>query len=151
MNGFCTYCQCILDQYWETSDAIKYFSLDDVLSDVEYNKVVTGLRIREYSNYFRLEIQQGQIGELAQIDQTTLQWKSSTVYSYSYVKMSRKSMYLDDIKISGYYENYVVTGVRFAVRTDGFQLEVRITDYDFSTGKLNPYSSIWITNYESHK
>uniref|UniRef100_A0ABK9ND08 Uncharacterized protein n=1 Tax=Glossina morsitans morsitans TaxID=37546 RepID=A0ABK9ND08_GLOMM len=152
----CTYCFCYCDDIYSTKTD-RYFNLRETLSDVAANKVVTGLRFTKQNRVFHLQIQEGELLPRGVINRTSLAWKpveNYTLYEkgvhnnrdYYTLSYGARSIDLDDIVTDD--NTFVVTGVRFRVMGAHLNLEARLTEFNFETGKLvRPESnSFWKSN-----
>ncbi|XP_021694805.1 uncharacterized protein LOC5564091 isoform X2 [Aedes aegypti] len=147
----CSYCFCLCDDSGPKSD--RYINMRESVSDVMNNKVVTGLRFIKKNRIIFLIVQEGQLLPRGQIDNTTLQWVEPEAYNilspyirakvdYNVMNYENRAMDLDDIILQ---PPYVVTGVRFRMLGTHMNLEVRMTEMDFGSGKLiDPDKSIWV-------
>ncbi|XP_062539632.1 uncharacterized protein LOC134207771 isoform X1 [Armigeres subalbatus] len=147
----CSYCFCVCDDAGSKSD--RYINMRQSVSDVMNNKVVTGLRFVKKNRIIFLIVQQGKLLPGGQIENSTLQWVEPEEYNilspnirtkvdYNTLNYDNRAMDLDDIILK---PSYVVTGVRFRMLGTHMNLEVRMTEMDFGTGKLvDPDKSIWI-------
>ncbi|CAD7090027.1 unnamed protein product [Hermetia illucens] len=151
----CSYCFCLCDEQGVKSD--RYFNLRETISDVDKNKVVTGLRFVKKNRVFHLQIQQGELAPRGNINETSLQWKPVEEYKifdlnvspgidYHTLTASSRAVDLDDLMAD--VPSYIVTGVKFRVVGAHLNLEMRITEFDFEAGKLvEPHvTSYWISN-----
>ncbi|XP_017485333.1 PREDICTED: uncharacterized protein LOC108373907 isoform X2 [Rhagoletis zephyria] len=151
----CSYCFCLCDEISIKSD--RYFNLRETVSDVENNKVVTGLRFVKNNRIFHLQIQEGQLLPRGAINRTSLSWKPFEDYKifdrdvrngrdYHTLSFESRSVDLDDIYTDD--NSYVVVGVRFRVVGAHLNVEAKLAEYDFKAGKLiNPeINSFWKSN-----
>lgn len=116
-------------------------------------RVVTGLRFIKKNRIIHLIVQQGKLLPRGQIDNSTLEWVQPDDYNilspnvrakvdYNVMNHDNRIMDLDDVLLQ---PPYVVTGVRFRMLGTHMNLEVRMTDMDFGSGKLmDPDKSIWV-------
>ncbi|XP_055846635.1 uncharacterized protein LOC129912439 isoform X1 [Episyrphus balteatus] len=151
----CSYCFCICDEQGIKSD--RYFNLRETVSNIDDNKVVTGLRFVKHKRVFHIQIQEGQLLPRGNVNQSTLSWKPvedyqifdrgvSNGYDYHTLGWDKRAIDLDDIE--GDDVSHVVTGIRFRVVGAHLNLEARLSEYNFENGKLvNPKtSSFWKSN-----
>ncbi|XP_061388415.1 uncharacterized protein LOC133323509 [Musca vetustissima] len=152
----CTYCFCLCDdQYSSKTD--RYFNLRETLANVEENKVLTGLRFVKVNRIFHLQIQQGDLLPRGKINASTLEWLPVDNYTlnarnvhnnrdYYTLSYGARSIDLDDVHTED--NSFVVTGVRFRVVGAHLNLEARLSEFNFETGKLvNPMvNSFWKSN-----
>ncbi|XP_055526442.1 uncharacterized protein LOC129719078 isoform X2 [Wyeomyia smithii] len=147
----CSYCFCLCDDAGPRSD--RYINMRQSVSDVMNNKVVTGLRFVKKNRIVHLIVQQGTLLPRGQIDNTTLEWLEADSYNmlspnvrngrdYHTLSYDNRILDLDDLEV---LPSYVLTGVRFRLLGSHLNLEIRMTEMDFATGKLvDPDKSIWI-------
>ncbi|XP_055585663.1 uncharacterized protein LOC129738473 [Uranotaenia lowii] len=147
----CSYCFCLCDDSGPKSD--RYINMRESVSDVANNKIVTGLRFVKKNRIIHLIVQQGKLLPRGQIDNTTLEWREAENYNvlspnirngqdYHTLTYESRILDLDDLEVAA---SYVLTGVRFRLLGSHLNLEIRMTEMDFETGKLmDPDKSIWI-------
>ncbi|XP_075158797.1 uncharacterized protein LOC142232004 isoform X2 [Haematobia irritans] len=152
----CTYCFCLCDdQYSSKTD--RYFNLRETLSNVNENKVLTGLRFAKVNRVFHLQIQEGELLPRGKVNESTLHWVPIDNYTlnarnvrnnrdYYTLSYGARSIDLDDVHTDDH--SFVVTGVRFRVVGAHLNLEARLSEFNFETGKLvNPQdNSFWKSN-----
>ncbi|XP_065363768.1 uncharacterized protein LOC135957041 [Calliphora vicina] len=152
----CSYCVCMCDDQ-NSIKTDRYFNLRETLSNVNDNKVVTGLRFTKKNRIFHLQIQEGQLLPRGMINESTLGWKpvdNYTLYergvinNQDYFTLTYDARSIDLDNIQTFDDKYVVTGVRFQVVGAHLNLQARLSKFDFETGQLiNPReNSYWITN-----
>lgn len=120
-------------------------------------RVVTGLRFVKMNRIFHLQIQEGQLLPLGAVNSSSLLWKPVDNYTlhsrgiikgrdYHSLKYAVNSIDLDDVHTDD--PTFVITGVRFRVLGTHLNLEARLSEYDYTTGKLlNPeVNSFWKSN-----
>ncbi|XP_046801826.1 uncharacterized protein LOC111680146 isoform X2 [Lucilia cuprina] len=152
----CTYCFCLCDDQYSTKTD-RYFNLRETLSNINDNKVVTGLRFTKKNRVFHLQIQEGALLPRGMINESTLEWKPVDNYTlnekgvhnnrdYYTLTYGARSIDLDDIHTED--NTFVVTGVRFRVVGAHLNLEARLSEFNFETGQLvNPKeNSFWKSN-----
>ncbi|XP_025418237.1 uncharacterized protein LOC112688982 isoform X2 [Sipha flava] len=152
----CSYCFCICDSNEPSSD--RHFSLRPSLSNIDQNKVVTGLRFIKIKQMFHLQVQEGDLGPRATINEDSRQWVELPGTSFTFrnktlkngvdyhtLSYASRSIDLDNVMAP---EKMVITGVKFRLIGSHLNLEVRVTPFDFMTGKLiEPQNkSYWIGN-----
>ncbi|XP_046965961.1 uncharacterized protein LOC124534258 isoform X1 [Vanessa cardui] len=146
----CSYCMCLCDE--TSQDSHRYFSLWDSTSDVKNNKVVTGLRLVKHGRVFHLQISEGFLGERGTI--TPGSWVPLQKFDISepgiregedYHKLTyeRRAIDLDELDSP---TGYVLTGVRFRMIGAHLHFEIRSTPFNYTTGRLSPDRSQWISN-----
>ncbi|KAK0164784.1 hypothetical protein PV328_003361 [Microctonus aethiopoides] len=129
------------------------FSLQPQISDIENNKVVTGVRIANHSKIIHLEIKESRIGSYKDDS-----WKSPGSLEglirdvdYSFLQPDSRSINLDKIVVPA---DYVVTGVKFikirstyaAGQEWTLRLEVQGTKFDVAARKLLKNTSTWFNS-----
>ncbi|XP_034101872.1 uncharacterized protein LOC117566450 [Drosophila albomicans] len=152
----CTYCFCLCDEQGPKSD--RYFNLRETLSDVNANKVVTGVRFVKRNRIFHLQIQQGELLPRGLINESTVEWKPVDNYEigdssvkegvdYHTLTYQNRAIDLDEVTKPD-DTTFVVTGVRFQVLDGHLNLKVHFSQWDFVKGKLiDPeVNSIWQSN-----
>lgn len=153
----CSYCFCVCDEQGYGSD--RYFSLKEVVSNIEENKVVTGLRFRKVNRVMHLQIQQGVLGPQGTIIADTVQWKNMPVFKITdknvtsgvdYHTLDYLKRAIDLSEVIG-KPGQVVTGLRFVLVGGHLNLEARFTEFNFESGKLvEPHiTSVWRFSYYS--
>ncbi|XP_055914156.1 uncharacterized protein LOC129947566 isoform X2 [Eupeodes corollae] len=151
----CSYCFCICDEQGIKSD--RYFNLRESVSNIDENKVITGLRFVKHKRVFHIQIQEGQLLPRGNVNQSTLSWKPvedyqifdrgvSNGYDYHTLAWDKRAIDLDDIE--GDDVSHVVTGIRLRVVGAHLNLEARLSEYNFESGELvSPRtSSFWKSN-----
>jgi hypothetical protein len=162
-------CYCMCES--EKQEELRYFSLHESTSDVDQNKVVTGVQFVTENHVFHIRIQQGvlskegtivgkpewkeikhitknelvsrkvskhilktisDIGEPYRYEEWTEFYKNDLVYTVHY---KQKTIFLDDFDFPD--GSKLVTGLRFRQVDDALRLEVKMTPFDYATGKLN--------------
>ncbi|XP_060647677.1 uncharacterized protein LOC132785546 [Drosophila nasuta] len=149
----CNYCFCLCDEPGPLSD--RYFNLRETLSDVNANKVMTGIRFVKKNRVFHLQIQQGKLLPRGMIDEATLEWVPVDDYNindpnvvdgldYHTLTYQNRAVDLDELEKEDDI-TFVVTGVRFQVLDGHLSLKVRYSKFDFLKGELvDPQvNSIW--------
>lgn len=150
----CSYCFCYCDDNSAKSD--RFFSLRKVLSDVENNKVITGIKLKKVNQIIHLQIKEGELLPFGNINKTNVQWKPIDTFSildnnvkkdvdYHTISWEKRGVDLDVLEKD---DNYLLTGVKFRTIGSRLSLEVRFTPFNFTTGKLtDPLGrSFWISN-----
>ncbi|GAB0095757.1 uncharacterized protein DMENIID0001_111780 [Sergentomyia squamirostris] len=147
----CSYCFCLCDEQGYRSD--RYFNLREVVSDIENNMVVTGIRFRKINRIMHLQIQQGQLLPRGVINASTVAWKPVNSYNlldpglkngqdYHTMEWNKRAIDLDDLPAN---PGHLVTGVKFRSIGSRVNLEIRIHEFEFEQGKLDQVS-VWISN-----
>ncbi|XP_062125983.1 uncharacterized protein LOC133838773 [Drosophila sulfurigaster albostrigata] len=149
----CSYCFCLCDEPGPKSD--RFFNLRETLSDVQANKVVTGVRFVKKNRVFQLQIQQGQLLPRGAINESTLEWKPVDDYEiydstikvgvdYHTLSYQSRAVDLDEVTKTD-DATFVVTGVRFQVIDGHLNLKVRFSKFDFLKGEIvDPQvNSVW--------
>ncbi|VVC42301.1 Protein of unknown function DUF4803 [Cinara cedri] len=152
----CSYCFCLCDSKESSSD--RHFSLKPSLSDIDKNKVVTGIRFTKVKQMFHLQVQEGDLGPRGLIIESSRQWVEVPGPEFSFKNRTLKegvdfhtltytarALDLDDVHAPN---DTVVTGVKFRMIGSHLNIEIRVTPFDFMTGKLiDPATkSNWIGN-----
>ncbi|XP_043516155.1 uncharacterized protein LOC122531915 isoform X2 [Frieseomelitta varia] len=151
----CSYCFCYCDDNTMNSD--RYFSLRKVESDIANNKVVTGIRFRKVNQIIHMQIQEGELLPRGYIDQSTVRWKPIEEFSvldrnvkngidYHTLSWEKRGLDLDDLVHDD--DDYLLTGLKFRMVGPRLNLEVKMTAFNFTTGKLiKPLEkSLWISH-----
>uniref|UniRef100_A0AAG5DWJ9 Uncharacterized protein n=1 Tax=Anopheles atroparvus TaxID=41427 RepID=A0AAG5DWJ9_ANOAO len=154
----CSYCFCLCDDAGRHSD--RFVSLRQSVSDIANNRVVTGLRFVKVKNVVHLIVQQGQLLPGGEIQNGTLEWVRPGSFNprdrgvrsdidYHTLTYDRRAIDLDDVRVS---PGYVLTGVRFRTLGAHLNLEIRMTEMNFTAGTLLDLDkSIWIGNDETNR
>ncbi|KAL1497458.1 hypothetical protein ABEB36_008426 [Hypothenemus hampei] len=112
----CSYCFCLCDEQGPMSD--RYFNMRSSISDIDNNKVVTGLRFVKHNRIIHLQIQQGELLPRMIINASTLEWKPVEDYKitdrkifngqdYHTMSWEKRRVDLDDLEAD---EGHVLTG-----------------------------------------
>uniref|UniRef100_A0A336KP84 CSON013308 protein n=1 Tax=Culicoides sonorensis TaxID=179676 RepID=A0A336KP84_CULSO len=147
----CSYCMCLCDQQGKKSD--RYFNLRESVSDVANNKVVTGVRFTKQNRIIHIQIQEGTLLQRGAIDPSSVQWKPVSDYTifdrgirnghdYHTLKWDNRSFDLDDLVAK---PSHVLTGVKLRVIGTHLNLEIRVNEFDFISGRIDPTGE-WISN-----
>ncbi|XP_060651516.1 uncharacterized protein LOC132788201 [Drosophila nasuta] len=89
----CSYCFCLCDEQSPKSDP--YFNHRETLSDVNANKVVTGVRFVKRNRIFHLQIQQGELLPRGLINESAVEWKPVENYEIDYLEFTNTGMLAD--------------------------------------------------------
>ncbi|CAH2048299.1 unnamed protein product, partial [Iphiclides podalirius] len=146
----CSYCMCLCDETGPRSD--RYFSLWDSTSDVKSNKVVTGVRLVKFGRVFHLQISEGTLGERGAVKPGS--WVPIQKFDpsdsglregmdYHTLTYERRAIDLDELDSPA---GHVLTGVRFRMIGAHLHFEIRSTPFNYTTGRLSPEKSVWISN-----
>lgn len=129
-------------------------------------RVVTGIMILKLNGLIQLAVIEKKLLPFGEIEKSTKQkfvfnYKRDTIYDttvfnrsdnftfrqnidYFTLSYANRSMNLDTIVAPA---NQLVTGVRFQLRHGHLQLQIRVTEFDFVSGKLlNVDQSAWLSN-----
>ena len=117
--------------------------------------VVTDVRLQKENNVVHIQIKQGKLLPGGLIDVDTTHWKPIENYSISdrtltngkdfhTITGKEKTVLLDDLDM---LENHVLTGLKFGRQNGFLKLEIRVTHFDFATGKLG--NSHWISKIDA--
>ncbi|XP_055324718.1 uncharacterized protein LOC129579094 [Sitodiplosis mosellana] len=158
----CSNCFCYCDEPGIQSD--RYFSLRSVVSNTNENKVISGVGFTKVNRIIQLKISERELlpnGTFSQIDVTNMAdqsfWRTSKEFSiddydveegvdYHTLSWFNRSIDLDTV----IDDARVVTGVRFRVVNSHIRLEVRVTNFNYQTGKLiDIQRSEWLYNKNS--
>ncbi|XP_053987379.1 uncharacterized protein LOC128880873 isoform X2 [Hylaeus volcanicus] len=150
----CSYCFCYCDDHTAKSD--RYVSLQSVHSDVANNKVITGIAFKKVNQVIHIEIQEGELLPRGNVNKTTVSWKPIEAFNildknvkngidYHTLAWEERGLDLDDLVPA---QDHLLTGVRFRKLGSHLNLEIKVSPFDFITGKLNKplEKSFWIAN-----
>ncbi|XP_045448290.1 uncharacterized protein LOC123656677 [Melitaea cinxia] len=146
----CSYCLCLCEDDVQSSE--RFFSLREATADVEKSKVVTGLRLVKYGRVFHLQISEGTLGERGTV--TPGSWVPIQKFDisemgiregvdYHTLTYERRAIDLDELDSPSLH---ALTGVRFRMIGAHLHFEIRSTPFNFTTGRLSPERSQWISN-----
>ncbi|KAG8292097.1 uncharacterized protein LOC124366309 isoform X2 [Homalodisca vitripennis] len=147
----CSYCFCICD---DATNSDRYFSLRNVLSSTDSNKVITGVRFVKMHGVVHIQIQEGILQRYGHIDETSISWQPvdnfrtrNAIEDKDYMKMTyyKRAIDLDDLKAP---PEHVITGIKFRRVGGHLNLEIRATPINFTSGELiEPgRKDLWISN-----
>merc|ERR1719203_1567736 len=144
----CSYCFCKCDAPGPNSD--RYWSLKPVVSDIESNKVITGVRFVKKDRVIQIEIEESAAMPEGAINVTDRTWLISEEITNlddkeNVFEMSYESRALDTDTLDA-PPGHVITGLRFRKIGEHINLEARITPISFKDGKLDGATSTWIGN-----
>lgn len=141
----------------DAKDSERHFSLHEVVSDIEQNKVVTGVRLVKENGVIQFSISQRTLlpfGQTEESEQDT--WKladyqfASTDHSaidgvdYFTLTYENRSINLDDLVVP---QGKLVTGVKFFNLNGHLIIQIRATDFDYFNGRLeNITHTPWVMN-----
>ncbi|XP_031632297.1 uncharacterized protein LOC116346405 isoform X1 [Contarinia nasturtii] len=150
----CSYCLCICDEQSVKSD--RYFNLREATSNISANRVITGLRFKKINRIIHIQIQEGELQARGFVNASTLSWKPVSDYKlldrgirsgldYHTMSWDKRAIDLDNLVAP---KSHVVTGIRLRVVGTHLNLEIRVTEADFTTGRLiDPeQTSFWKSN-----
>ncbi|KAI4500300.1 hypothetical protein M0802_004717 [Mischocyttarus mexicanus] len=150
----CSYCFCYCDDHNSSSD--RYFNLRSVIADINNNKVITGIKLTKFNKIIHIQIQEGELLPQGGINSTTVAWKpvdNYTVYDdnvnngidYHTIVWEKRAIDLDDLKSP---KDHLLTGIKLRMIGTRLNLEIMVTPFNFTTGKLIQPSakSYWISN-----
>ncbi|CAG9812538.1 unnamed protein product [Phaedon cochleariae] len=140
----CSNCICLCDEQGSQSD--RYFSLRPVMADVQYNRVVTGLRFIKHNRIFHLQIQEGELLPYGYIDNSTVRWVPVDDFrittpgvkkgqDYHTMDHEERTMFMDNLAVEK--QNHVITGVKFDLKGGNLQLKINVREFDFKSGQLS--------------
>ncbi|KAJ8687401.1 hypothetical protein QAD02_023195 [Eretmocerus hayati] len=145
----CSYCLCYCDDHNAASD--RYFNLRPVVSDIDKNKVVTGVRMKKVNQIIHIQIQEGKLLPRGFIEPSSVSWKkidNYTIYDsnvksgvdYHTIMWEKRAVDLDDLDAPA---DHLLTGLRFRVIGTHLNLEIMMTPFNFTTGALMIERSMW--------
>lgn len=122
-----------------------------------FYRVVTGLRFTKVNRIIHIQIQDGELLPRGLINASTVEWKPVSDYQlldrgirsgqdYHTMSWDKRAIDLDDLTSP---PDHVVTGVRFRVVGTHLNFEMRVTEFNFTSGRLvDPEfrKSIWISS-----
>nr|XP_022905187.1 uncharacterized protein LOC111417198 [Onthophagus taurus] len=138
----CVNCEC----YCDHKQADKYISLDEMVTDVANNRVLTGIRFNKHNGVIGLDIEESELNDNGYIMEGTSKWIiNKGVDKFELKHPDKREIHLSGIETDNHR---VITGVRFHEVEDGVELHVRITDLiSCSISKtILSSSSNWINN-----
>lgn len=119
-------------------------------------RVITGLRFKKVNRIIHIQIQEGELQARGFVNASTLSWKPVSDYKlldrgirngldYHTMSWDKRAIDLDDLIAPN---SHVVTGIRLRVVGTHLNLEIRVTEADFTTGRLiDPEeTSFWKSN-----
>lgn len=124
------------------------------LSDMNKNKVVTGLKFTKKNRIIHLQIEEGELLAEGNIDKNNVAWvpvndfllNERGVYKdQTYFTLSWNNRAIDLDVLEG-REGHVLTGVRFQKIGSHLNFQIQVTPFDYATGKLHPLMSEWVDN-----
>ncbi|KAJ8681178.1 hypothetical protein QAD02_016965 [Eretmocerus hayati] len=143
-------CVCTCDE--EFNDELdRYFNLHDVISDIQSNMIVTGVRLVKHRHLIHIQIQQGELGKNGNVNKSSVAWKPIKKYNifntnavmgkdYFRISWDKRRIDLDHLEVP---LDQVVTGVRFKQDNDSLKLEIQHTEFNFAKGKLDTTKTEW--------
>ncbi|XP_022837838.1 uncharacterized protein LOC111364988 isoform X3 [Spodoptera litura] len=146
----CSYCLCLCED--EASVAERFFSLREVMADINENKVVTGMRLVKLGKVFHIQIYQGKLVERGFVESSeevlaqAFDPEQAGVLEgvdYHTLTYERRAIDLDELDSPS---GHVLTGARFRMIGAHLHFEIRATPFNYTTGKLHPEKSQWISN-----
>lgn len=150
----CSYCFCYCDDHNSSSD--RYFNLRSVKADIKNNKVITGVKLVKDNQIIHIQIQEAELLPRGGINSTDAIWKPIDKYSvfdstvkqgidYHTIVWEKRAIDLDELIPP---QNHLLTGIKFRTIGTRLNLEIMVTPFNFTTGKLiQPFEkSYWISN-----
>ncbi|XP_059061470.1 uncharacterized protein LOC131854373 [Achroia grisella] len=145
----CSYCMCLCD---DPADSDRYFSLREATSDIQSNKVVTGVRIIKRGRMFHLQISQATLFKEGLVSQGN--WVLNKIFSntdrnveegidYHTLNYRSRAIDLDDLVAP---DGYVLLMYRFRLLGAHLNFNIRATKFDYKSGRLSIDSSTWLSN-----
>lgn len=117
---------------------------------------MTGVRFKKVNRIIHIQIQEGELQARGFVNASTLSWKPVSDYKlldrgirngldYHTMSWDKRAIDLDDLVAPN---SHVVTGIRLRVVGTHLNLEIRVTEADFATGRLiDPEeTSFWKSN-----
>lgn len=117
---------------------------------------MTGVRFKKVNRIIHIQIQEGELQTRGYVNASTLNWKPVSDYKlldrgirngldYHTMSWDKRAIDLDDLVAPS---GHVVTGFRWRVVGTHLNLEIRVTEADFTTGRLiDPEgTSFWKSN-----
>ncbi|KOB66538.1 Uncharacterized protein OBRU01_21101 [Operophtera brumata] len=146
----CTYCICLCEE--DGSKSERFFSMRQAEADIEKGKVVTGVRLVKFGKVFHLQIHQGELRERGSV--APGEWLPLQKFDpsdmgvvdgvdYHTLTYERKAIDLDELESPS---GHVMTGVRFRMIGAHLHFEIRSTPFNYTTGRLSPEKSQWVSN-----
>lgn len=116
--------------------------------------MVTGVRMQKINQVIHIQIKQGVLLPRGNIEESTLEWKPINNYSifdaeiengkdYHTISWEDRAIDLDDLDSP---IGYLLTGLRFRMVGSHLNLEIQVTAFNYTTGKLRPDKSHWHSN-----
>ncbi|XP_021194433.3 uncharacterized protein LOC110379212 isoform X2 [Helicoverpa armigera] len=145
----CSYCMCLCD---DATRSHRFFSLREATSDIANNKVVTGIRLVKHGKVFHIQIYQGKLverGFVESSEEVVAQAFDPTQpgiiegVDYHTLSYEKRAIDLDELDSPA---GHVLTGARFRMIGAHLHFEIRSTPFNYTTGKLSPDRSQWISN-----
>ncbi|XP_026734290.1 uncharacterized protein LOC113498483 isoform X2 [Trichoplusia ni] len=145
----CSYCLCLCD---DATNSHRYFSLREATSDINNNKVVTGMRLVKLGKVFHLQVYEGALAERGFVESSTevavkafdpMHVGVTQGVDYHTLTYERRAIDLDELDAPA---GHVLTGARFRMIGAHLHFEIRATPFNYTTGRLAPEKSQWISN-----
>ncbi|KAJ8669208.1 hypothetical protein QAD02_000467 [Eretmocerus hayati] len=143
---------CMCDCEYVEGNMNRHFSLGEALSSLSDNEIIIGARLVLRCHVFHIQIKQGKLREYGFVDDDT-EWveidevsQSSSSSDLTADKMLHTVTWNRDTIIVGTImgnPNMILTGLRFGVINGKLELLIRLTAFDFETGKLNESITGW--------
>ncbi|XP_037294330.1 uncharacterized protein LOC115442913 isoform X3 [Manduca sexta] len=146
----CSYCFCLCEDDVNSSE--RFFSMKEATADISNNKVVTGLRLLKIGRVFHLQVHEGTLKERGTVEPSG--WVPVNKFDpndpgmmdgidYHTLTYEKRAIDLDELDSP---EGHVLTGVRFRVIGAHLHFEIRSTPFNYTTGRLSPSKSQWVSN-----
>ncbi|XP_073957027.1 chemokine-like protein orion isoform X2 [Choristoneura fumiferana] len=146
----CSYCMCLCED--EVGSAERFFSMREAVADIQKQKVVTGVRLIKSGRVFHLQISEGLLGERGSV--TPGEWVPVAKFDpsdpgvregldYHTLTYEQRAIDLDELDSP---LGHILTGVRFSMIGAHLHFEIRSTPFNYTTGRLSPDRSQWISN-----
>ncbi|XP_026734291.1 uncharacterized protein LOC113498483 isoform X3 [Trichoplusia ni] len=146
----CSYCFCLCEDSEIESE--RFFSLREALADIDNNKVVTGMRLVKLGKVFHLQVYEGALAERGFVESSTevavkafdpMHVGVTQGVDYHTLTYERRAIDLDELDAPA---GHVLTGARFRMIGAHLHFEIRATPFNYTTGRLAPEKSQWISN-----
>ncbi|XP_053609789.1 uncharacterized protein orion isoform X2 [Plodia interpunctella] len=148
----CSYCMCLCDDIG-SPETNRYFSLHEATVDVDHKKVVTGIRLVKHGRVFHLQVSEGTLGERGSVTPGSwVELKSkfdpedyevTEGVDFHTLTYEKRAIDLDELESPS---GHVMTGARFRMIGAHLHFEIRATPFNYTTGRLSPERSLWISN-----
>lgn len=139
----CDYCFCLCDEQGPLSD--RYFNLRPVVSQVNLNKIVTGIRLVKSNRIIHFQIQEADLLPFGFVNEKSVKWQPIENYQitdsfvednvdYFTLNRDKRTIFLDKLETNS--ANEVITGIQFSLYGPYLTYTLYITPFVFETGEL---------------